>query len=494
MFDPTNTSNPDIRQDQYLQFENPMQQWLSGMERQVALVYGAADLDNEREGLLTVYHALASDNYVNTETFFNQNFDNLALSPQDDDIDDILFALSDLREAAQFGQNEVAAADEDTSPNDLAELQLYEGLANLLLGENFVAAPPDSAAAPVAPEQLHQNAIALFESALGQASEAQTEYALRIFLARTHRNLGNETAAREQAQAVIDADRDFVRYARFDNAAGPTNLMQNALFDRGSFDDLQPLPRLDFLDPKFYQGAFPNTVQGDDADADIALAKAEEAFLIKAEVQIAQGDLPGARQTMKNLLDVIEERKTSSLSDEIEQRRFSVNPQGVASARPDSTNWRVAASPDDTLRSGLVRDRGANAIPFQVPVISGTSVTDDIIDDQTTEDGALELLYLMRQEIFIGEGRRAADLGIRLPLTRNERTLNPNIDAGDDVLEGFVPAYIPTSSGIPLLDFCVVGGEASGCAYPRPNDAEAVILVNMNEVLVENKSEALPFF
>jgi hypothetical protein len=154
----------------------------------------------------------------------------------------------------------------------------------------------------------------------------------------------------------------------------------------------------------------------------------------------------------------------------------------------------VAASPDDTLRSGLVRDRGANAIPFQVPVISGTSVTDDIIDDQTTEDGALELLYLMRQEIFIGEGRRAADLGIRLPLTRNERTLNPNIDAGDDVLEGFVPAYIPTSSGIPLLDLCVVGGEASGCAYPRPNDAEAVILVNMNEVLVENKSEALPFF
>ena len=43
-----------------------------------------------------------------------------------------------------------------------------------------------------------------------------------------------------------------------------------------------------------------------------------------------------------------------------------------------------------------------------------------MIEAAQTQDELLELIYLMRQEIFFGEGRRPADLGLRMPLSNVE--------------------------------------------------------------------------
>src|SRR3712207_8063255 len=61
-----------------------------------------------------------------------------------------------------------------------------------------------------------------------------------------------------------------------------------------------------------------------------------------------------------------------------------------------------------------IRDIGVTgvqtcALPIyliSVPYISGTSVDEAMINRCTTVDETLQLIYLMRQEIFMAEGRR----------------------------------------------------------------------------------------
>ncbi len=66
-------------------------------------------------------------------------------------------------------------------------------------------------------------------------------------------------------------DATFTRTARYDAAEGPVNTMQDALYDRSTFDDFQPLPTLDFLDPKYSRLSASE-------DSPIHYLKAEEAY------------------------------------------------------------------------------------------------------------------------------------------------------------------------------------------------------------------------
>ena len=91
-----------------------------------------------------------------------------------------------------------------------------------------------------------------------------------------------------------------------------------------------------------------------------------------------------------------------------------------------------------------------------------------------------ELVYLMRQEIFFAEGRRVADLGIRMPVCEVEAANTPS---AADYLEALIPSFIPLNQG---MDEFVMDENAK----------EVVIRYNMNKVIVENKSSeyVAPFF
>lgn len=468
LVDPTGVENPNVSEDDFLNFPDPMASWLRGMERQMALALNNQNNDLESSYLATA--EIASDNYVNTATFFNQFMDGLTIDPADNDIEVPLREFHDLRSTALFGLRRVAAADETTTDDQLAELHFFNGVAHLYIGEIWHLAPADSGGVPVPSADHFARAAAAFDQALALSSDAAKRVGYQIVLARTHRNLGNRAEARAAAEAAIAADPDYVRFAFYDFINNPENDMQLAIFGRPQ-NDLQPLPRLDVLDPKFFNSAEPNSV--DDQYADVAFVKAEEAYLILAEAQLADGDLAGARATMDDLLALVASRPRRALRDGDDPRE-----NRDESARPNAADWKVAAAPGAPLRGGLVRSR-TESVP--VPVISGTTVGATDVAALVDLDAALRLLYLVRQEVFIAEGRRMMDLGIKWPVPQDEILVNENIAEGDPATEPVIPAFLPAAE----MD-----------AFTLDADARTVtILHDLNAVLVENKASplVLPF-
>ncbi len=470
LLDPTNAENPNVQEADFLRLSNSMALWLQGLERQMTLALNNQSNDLE-SGYITAAE-IASDNYINTRTFFNQFMDQLTFDFTDQSIRITLAEFSDLRETAEFGLSTVAASDTSTTPAQEAELWFFKGMAHLMTGEVYHLAPADSAGPAVPSADQFAMAADAFDNAIALATDPDALAGYHIAAARTHRNLGDPVAARTHAEAALAGNPSIVRFAQHDFTNGPENDLQEALFDRGTFDDLQPLPRLDFLDPKYFNVAEPN-LEGDDEDADVAYIKAEEAYLIVAEVQLAGSDLAGAQATLRDLLALVAARPTEELVDSDEGRTHL-----APGSRPNTPDWAVAASPDDPMRDGLVVSRTA---PIQVPVISGTSVTEADIDALADLDEALELLYLLRQQIFIAEGRRMVDLGIKWPVPEREMLINPNIPEGDPATIAVVPDFLPASE----MDAFTMDEAAR----------EVTIAHNLNRVLVQNKASqwVLPF-
>jgi hypothetical protein len=94
----------------------------------------------------------------------------------------------------------------------------------------------------------------------------------------------------------------------------------------------------------------------------------------------------------------------------------------------------------------------------------------------------VEVVYLMRQEIFLAEGRRQADLGIRMPVAQTEILANPRTRDGEPYTRAQVGTFIP-------LAF-----EMDAFTYDQAART-AVIRHDMNRVLVTNRTSpfVLPF-
>ena len=458
LLDSQNVQNPQLTEDQGLSNPNPLQRWMAGLDRQMAIT-----LNNT-----VIWTSIATDNYVNTQTFFNQAVDGLDFNNQQQDIDDAFFTMNDLRESAIFGKNTVVPRDDNPSPDNLAELDFYEGMSHILLGEHFHSAPLEGSGEPADPADHFQVAIDTLQQAIDSGNGDQVGYMLAQ--ARAYYNNGNLSEARSRAQDVLNADADYVRLREFDNQNGPTNNMQDALYDRQSFDDFQPLPRLDFLDPKFGQSG--------PVETPFPILKAEEAHLILIEAALAENDLPGAQEEMKELITLVQDTREVRTVDETNEGRTQESP----GSRPDTSSVEVRASPNDPFRSGLVLDRTANT---EVAAISNTSVTDAMVDNVSNAQEAWELYYLLRQEIFMGEGRRFATFGIKAPVPFNEAQINENIAPGSPPTQAIVPDYITNTiqaDGVTLDSFSY-DAEAG----------EATIDVNMNRVLANNRSQVSPF-
>jgi tetratricopeptide (TPR) repeat protein len=454
LLDPTEVINPNLTKDNILKTDNPMTGWVLGLERQLAIVLNEQLTNAE----------IASDNYDNTATYFNQNLDPLNLIFTDTDINNLQFTIADLRESAVFGLTEVKAADPKATAEQEAELYFYKGYAELLAGELFVALPAEPNGAALLPAENLNLAIEDFKKALTLTAEADSKASYNLALARAYHRLGSKANAAAHAEAAIASNPAYIRFVRFDNPQGLTSDMELGLFDRNTFDDLQPLPRLDFLDPKYHgTGAI---------DQPVAIQKIEEAHLILAEVALADNSLGQAKTHLKNTLAVVNTRAQETFSDIADGRS-----QDNEGSRPNKADILVAASPADPLLPRLVLERQATALT--VPAISGTSLTAIQIDLLLSADAALEKLYLMRQEIFIAEGRRMTDLGIRFPVSETEALSNSNITTANTT--GYAPAFVKDK---PLDAFTYNAATKT-----------AVMTVNMNKVLVENKTspDVLPF-
>lgn len=445
----TDVQNPNLSESSVVGQPNSATIWATGLERELSRTY------NE----ILILAELGSDNYVNTQTFFNQFMDDLDIRTTDPDIRDTQNQIARVSKMALFGLEEVGPNDPEYTSEIEAEFNFFLGMSRLLAGMYFSGLPQETLGVPISADENMQSAIESFDTAIGLS--AKPEYYLAK--ARAYYYLGNKAEAVAAAEDALALDDAFTRTAKYDQLNGPTNTMDDALFGRGTFDDLQPLPTLDFLDPKYSR-------IDQDVDAPVNYLKAEEAYLILAEANLSDGNVPAAQTNLEDLLDLIGTREIRNIDDRVEGRI-----QNDPGSRPDTTSVIVNGRPD------LVLDRQSGNV--DVPSVSGTSLTAADIAGMANNDDALVLLYRTRQEVFIAEGLRFVDMGIKLVINENEIFQNDNVSDGDSSTVPVIPPFI--AGIIPDLDAITYDAEAG----------VATTVINLNEILVANKSsdQVLPF-
>lgn len=456
--DPTGVNNPTVTDETFLATPNAAASWTRGVERQLASALNQIITGTE----------VVSDNVFNNRTLYSKVFDIPRIDNSDFDVLNIQSEIHSLRQMADYGLTVVVPADEATTDEVRAQLYFFRGFGHLLSAELFVALPGEREGAPLDPATHFDLAVVDFEQARSLSNDAEFDVAALLAIARAEYGSGDRTAAVAAAQQVKSTAPSMIRWVEYDNVDGPGNSMQNAIYDSGQ-DEFQPLPRLDFLFPKYYSETATD-------ESPVALLKGEEAFLILAEAALSTGDVAGARTELQDLVALVETRPTTLIDDRGQQR----GRQGGTWIFPDNEAVAVAASPTATPRTGLVLTRNEDRV--EVPTVSGTSVSVAMLDDAATHDEMLYLLYLMRQEIFVVEGRRMTDLGIRLPIALDEALTNPNVDESMAGLTARIPSFIPLDYGLDSFTY-------------EDGDLLAVIANDMNAVLVANQTSAavLPF-
>lgn len=452
----TEVVNPNLSESSVVGQPNSALIWRLGIEREVSRTL------NE----ILILAELGSDNYENTQTFFSQFLDNLDIRTTDPDIRDTQNEIARVARMAEFGLETVGPNDPNYTSAQEAEFNYFLGLSRLFSAMYFSMLPEETLGVPVAYTDNYASAITSFDAAI--ALNALPEY--HLAKARANYFLGNKSEAVTSATAALNLSSNFSRTARFDEQEEPSNTLESALYERATFDDFQPLPTLDFLDPKY-------SFLSVDEDTPVNYLKAEEALLILAEANLADNNLNAAKQNLLDLIDLVNERPTQTVNESGETR--GNQPNAVADAiRPSNSNVVVNG------RSGLVLTRGRDEdTSLVIPSVSGTSLTMEAINAMTIGDDALELLYRTRQEIFIAEGIRFVDMGIKLVINENEILQNENINDGDAGTVPVIPSFINA-----------VKDNLDAFTYDMDNNT-ASTMIDLNAILVQNKnsSEVLPF-
>lgn len=457
--DPTEVENPRTTDEDLAAAEQPTAAFLPGLRAQFARMVGSQVVISE----------VTSDNYSIHGTGIPPVWD----APRDVGPSDmnltgfatgIYWNMQELRALSDFVLDRIIPGDDDATPEQLAEIHYYRGMAFALLGENFTHAPTERDGVPRPASELLQRGVAEFEASLAASGTGSFALAARAGIARAQRALGNATAAVAAAQQVLGADGSFVFEQTFD-ATSIENQPHIFLVVR-ALKEMQPLPRLDFLDPKYLSRSAP-----------IAVAKAEEMHLILAEAALAADQLSAAQGHLRDAIQIALNRGTTLFIDD--DSRLN----GDLTIRPRDSEIVVRADPASPFRAGLILDRPGTEIP--VPVISGTSLTADSVFALTDPDDVWHAFHLARQEILFLEGRRMSDLGIRLPMMLREIEQNPNINPGDPGTTVVVPSYIPSGTEMNLFD-----PQSPYDGDGNLLETEVTILHDMNRRLADDRVNA----
>jgi tetratricopeptide (TPR) repeat protein len=457
LVDPTEVDNPNVTEETFLELPRISTTWEAGLERQLAITM------NQN----VVLAELLSDNYFNNRTLTNKVFD----IPQIDYTDiDVLAWQSEvhrLRAMAEYALEVVTQADETTTAEQRAAFSFYLGLAHLFSGQYFTGLPAEEGGEVVSAAEHYRRASDAFQQAFDLSSDTDKALTYSMAQARTEFYLGNRDEAVSLARSVVSSHPLFLRQVAYDQNL--QNDMQFYLFDSEA-NEFAPLPRLDFLDPKYFHLNNPALER-----KPIALFKAEEAYLILAEAALANGDVAGARNELLNLLtETIAGRPSETFSDP-DNRDGGTNINVGIPAYPLSNQVKVLTSPQaGSPQTGLILERPGL---ITIPTVSGTSVTANQINAASTVDELLEIVYLMRQEVFMAEGIRVVDLGIKVPVAENEFTANEQVTQDD--LQAQVPTFFPDE------DYAFDNFEFDAA------EQQVVINYNLNRILVENKSNPL---
>jgi len=446
LIDPTEVRNPQIVED------NLIGQAATAAAALQSARFGFADLfDN------TAYFTdVVSDNYDNIATFISPNADDpRAIRADDLTLNGVnsLYSIAQ-RERAQitYFLASIVPSDPTAATTVAGDLKFYRGMAALILGENFAYAPSVAGGPALTSNQLIDLAITDFTDASTTGSTTVQQAAL-FALARANHAKGSVGAATTAANnALATTGGGTYLFSSPYDAATQVNTFYTFAVSR-ALNDIQPLPRLDFLDPKYTSTSAP-----------IAALKAEEMYLILAEAELSANNLAGARGHMLAAMAVA----TGTSGGRASANFTDGDPR---TGRPNADSVLVRASATAPSVAGLVKRRSGTSVAQKA--FSNTSVDSAAINALTTGEEHLRMLHLLRQEIFFGEGRRMSDLGIRLPIIQREIETSPTIAPGDPGTTSTVPAYIPTGSGLDAFT-----SDATAGLITITNDMNAVLATN----------------
>ena len=455
LLQPGDIINPNVDEETFLQTPHAMTTWVNGANRSFATIMGSYVELTE----------ILSDNYCNNYSQSSKVFDFPTILYTDLDVTNLQRYVGTLRETAIQGLETVAAADAATTDSQRFNLYYIKGFSFLLAGEYFLALPTENGGEVKGWREHLGLAVSTFTKSLDYTDDTEEKAFVNTLIARAYYRLGDKANAVRYANDALALSKTFVKQVEYDGDNDVVSSIQSYIYGT----NFQPLPRLDFLDPKYFQKNSATEARP------ICIAKAEEPYLILAEAALADNDINGAKSLMKTLLALVKSRPVETgINDQLEGRY-----NGGYKEYPNSSEYKVAASPEDEFRSGLVLDRQAPNL-ISIPYISGTSVTETMIDAPTNVDDLLEILYLMRQEIFMAEGRRAADLGIRLPVCETEAANTPS---AANYTTAQIPPFIPLNQEMD--------------AFQMDKETKTVVIkYNMNRIIVQNKSTeyVAPFF
>lgn len=449
--------NPNVKEDRFIGSGNSAVEWTDGMRRQMSLMVASN----------TEFTELVSDNYFNNYTASSKVFDIPQINFFDQDVANIQAGIHRTMEMCDYGLTKVLPADAGSKPLQRAELMMYKAYAHLLAAELFVGMPATVLGEVLSPEAHFNTAIAILNDAQPLFTEANDRLVCALLRARAYYGLGNAAQARTEANIAIQNPL-LLRQVWYGTTNGPSNGFQGNIFTTSGANPFAPLPRLDFLDPKYFNT---NPTAALDQKP-IAIAKAEEGYLIIAEAMVATNELSSAKTTLKTMLtECVSKRATTSLSDKAETRNGGnkVYPLIAMKVKFD------AASAE---KDGYILNRQAgNITAYQV---SGTKVTAAEIDAASTQDALLYLVYLLRQEIFMAEGRRMTDLGIRFPVSEREQLGNKNVTSAHT--RAIIPSFIPGNREMDDFEINTISGVVT-------------MKHDMNKILVQHKTapEVMPF-
>ncbi len=500
-FDPTRVQNDNVT-DEILNAnpDNTARGIITGLRRTLAIGYGN----------LSVLTELTSDNYTNATSFVSQLLDTPSLIAGTDLTLGGGAAYNNLlrlNAVTNFAFASIFPRDTRATDQQRAEARFIQGMGLILLAENWSAFPINDKAPPLTARQAIDTAIFRLTQALEFAAREPRvtldDNAARgdglgnirmncyLALARVHRMAGNKAEARRWCDSALTTNPRYVYFTLYDPQFLTSAI--SAHVRTRTDHNFQPLPRLDFLDPK---------LPSDPGADPIPLLKTEEAHLILAEIALSDNNLTEARAQMRNAARLANSRFPVSYTDRNETRRAS--PAGPAlSALLSSVNFAqlgtaqtriiVRTSPtapiDTAYATSLVRRRGAGtatdpAAPFLLPTVSATSLTEARIDAVPNNRADLvRTLYLLRQEIFFLESRRMSDLGIRYPVPESQTQTNENMRLGNPGTVVIVPEWIP--AGNSEMNRYTVATSDSFTIITIAND--------MNDVIARNIARISPF-
>ncbi|MCS7013476.1 MAG: hypothetical protein NZM05_07570 [Chloroherpetonaceae bacterium] len=499
LFDPTRVQNYNVTEDNLkANPDNSARGILTGLRRTFTIGYGAL-------GTLT---ELASDNYTNATSFVSQLLDTPSLITGTDltlSGGAAYFNLLRVNAIAEFAFRDILPNDKQATDLQRAEIRFLQAMALILLAENWSHFPIEDRGQPKSSREVFQFALQKLQEAQNFAASAPPSTAvdnrsdglgdirmnILLALARVHRMLGNKAEARRNAELALARRPNYVYYIRPDVTNGPVpDITAHTL--RRTDNNFQPLPRLEFLDPKSA------SLQGEDF---LPVLKTEECHLILAEIALSDNNLAEARSQMREAVRLARSRPTTLFADQNERRiaspagpALTVLTQAATFPGPGNLPSRVLVLPSPSARlttnadsvyaASLVLRRGSGAPPVPIPLISGTSLTEADINALPNDRQAMvRTLYLLRQEIFFLESRRMSDLGIRFPVPERQTQTNPNMPLGSPGTLVTVPEWIPP-------------GNAALNTYTVTTSGTFTIVTiqtDMNEVIARNIARISPF-